>query len=231
MDCFVGTSGFSYPAWKGSFYPEKWPAKKMLAYYAERFSTVEINNTFYRMPVEKNLRDWSSEVGDKFMFILKAPQRITHVHKLEGTSDDVSHFWKIAQTLNAKLGPVLFQLPPFLRKDVVRLERFIAELPTGLRAAFEFRHASWFDEDVYALLRAADIALCVAEAEKLVTPLVATASWGYVRLRTVDYDDAALAAWAEKIKSQPWRQCFVFFKHEEGATGPAYAQTLMRMVT
>jgi uncharacterized protein YecE (DUF72 family) len=229
MRVLAGTSGFSYKEWKGSFYPEDLPAGEMLSYYAARLPAVEINNTFYRMPKPALLEGWASQVSPEFRFVLKASQRITHRKRLKEAGEEVAYFFKTAATLGDRLGPALFQLPPNLKKDLPRLEAFLGVLPEGARAAFEFRHASWFEEDVFAALRARGAALCVAEDEELATPLVATAGWGYLRLRRQDYDDAAVAAWAEKLRSQAWRDAYVFFKHEEAGAGPKLALKLLEL--
>jgi uncharacterized protein YecE (DUF72 family) len=187
MKIQVGTSGYSYKEWKGSFYPEKLPDKQMLHYYAERFKTVEINNTFYRMPKAAVLEAWASEVPADFQFVLKASQRITHMQRLKDCDESVSYFLEVAGTLKERLGPLLFQLPPNMKKDVPRLRTFLALLPSSRRSALEFRHASWFDDEVYQLLRDHNVALCIAEAEDdLEVPFMATAGWGYLRLRRAD---------------------------------------------
>jgi uncharacterized protein YecE (DUF72 family) len=227
----VGTSGYSYAPWKGSFYPEKLPAAKMLAYYAERLPAVEINNTFYRMPDADLLRRWAAETPAGFSFTLKSPRRITHERKLADAEDSVRRFYETAEALAGKRGPVLFQLPPFMRKDLPRLEAFLALLRAvspAPKAAFEFRHSSWFSDDVYAALRAGGAALCIAESEELATPLEATAPWGYLRLRRQDYDEAMLAAWADRLRAQApgWSEVHVFFKHEDEGKGPALAARL-----
>ena len=232
MQTFIGTSGFSYPAWRGSFYPEKLPPSRMLEFYAERLGTVEINNTFYRMPKAEILRGWAAATPAGFRFAPKAPQQITHRQKLVGSADSVAFFLAAIEALGDKLGPTLFQLPPFLRKDLPRLTDFLAQIPAGARAAFEFRHASWFSDDVYEALRAHGAALCLADAEDLSTPVVATAGWGYLRLRRTDYDDAALATWAEQLRAQApgWTDAFVYFKHEDGARGPKLAARLGELI-
>jgi uncharacterized protein YecE (DUF72 family) len=229
MKTWIGTSGFSYPAWRGSFYPAKMPTTKMLAYYAERLTTVEINNTFYRMPKADMLAAWAATTPATFRFAPKAPQLITHRQKLAGASDSVGYFLKALASFGDKLGPILFQLPPFLRKDVSRLVDLLALLPRETRAAFEFRHTSWFDDSVYDALRAHGAALCVADAEDLATPLVATAPWGYLRLRRMDYDDAALEAWSKKLAGMEpaWADAFVYFKHEDAGLGPQLAAQFM----
>ncbi|HEY1188785.1 MAG TPA: DUF72 domain-containing protein [Gemmata sp.] len=231
MDFFVGTSGYSYPEWKGSFYPLKFPAHKMLGFYGERFRTVEINNTFYRPPTAQLLRTWAERVPADFRFVLKAPQEVTHVKRLAGAGDTVTALVETAGALGAKLGPVLFQLPPTFRKDVTCLSDFLGRLP-ACRVAFEFRHPSWFDEEVFELLRDHQAALCVADADdELTVPFVSTADWGYVRLRRPDYDEAALRDWAARLRAQPWREGYVFFKHEDAGAGPRMALRLLEWLT
>jgi len=226
----VGTSGYSYAPWKGVFYPEKLPAAQMLAYYAGRLPAVEINNTFYRMPNPELLSRWAAETPEGFVFVLKSPRRITHELRLAQAADPVARFATTASALGSKLGPVLFQLPPFLRKDVPRLSEFLAVLAAhapGLKPAFEFRHASWFTDNVYAALRAAGAALCVADSEDLATPFEATAPWGYLRLRRQDYDNTAVQNWARRIRAEKsWSDAFVFFKHEDEGRGPKLAAQL-----
>jgi uncharacterized protein YecE (DUF72 family) len=230
MRVLVGTSGYSYREWKGPFYPKKLPASGFLRYYAEHLSTVEINNTFYRMPTTKLVKGWATEVPRGFTFALKAPQRITHSSKLlKSAAAPTRAFVRIARTLGAHLGPLLFQLPPVLRKDVPRLAAFLDTVPAGLRVALEFRHASWFEDDVFEVLRARGAALCVAEGEALVSPLVATANWGYLRLRRDAYSDAVLDRWARRIASQPWKDAFVYLKHDEGAAPGAALRLLSRL--
>jgi uncharacterized protein YecE (DUF72 family) len=219
----AGTSGFSYAAWKGRFYPEKLPASRMLAAYATRLPTVEINATFYRMPQVKTLDAWRDAVPPGFVFALKGSQRVTHMKRLEGVADEVAYFYRTAAELEGTLGPVLWQLPPTVKKDLGRLREFVELLPRGGHAALEFRHPSWFTSDVLTLLADAGVALCIAEDEDRATPAVATARFGYLRLRRPDYDVAALAGWAERIRTLPWDEAFVFFKHEEEARGPEYA--------
>lgn len=232
MRLFVGTSGFSYKEWKGSFYPADLPVARMLGYYAERLPAVEINNTFYRMPTESLLGKWAAEVPETFTFVLKAPQRITHQKRLREAGEDVAHFFAIAATLGPRRGPVLFQLPPYLRSDLPRLRDFLALLPPGGRAAFEFRHESWFDDEVYQALRDGGAALCVSDTDEegRPAPLVSTAGWGYLRLRRPDYGAAELAGWAERIRAQPWSDAFVFFKHEQEGKGAALATALLGLL-
>ena len=226
----IGTSGYNYPEWRGSFYPEKFPSGKMLPYYAERFSTVEINYTFYRMPNAKTIAGWAAETPAGFSFTLKAPQRITHIARLREIDEPLRYFLNTAAGLGPKLGPVLFQLPPSFRKDGGRLGGLLAQLPAGLRCAFEFRHDSWFCDEVYAALGKRGAALCIAEAETLATPLVATTDWGYLRLRREDYVKKDLAAWAKKIAAQKWKRAFVYFKHEDTGTGPRFAAQLRSLM-
>jgi uncharacterized protein YecE (DUF72 family) len=231
MNIWVGTSGYNYPEWKGSFYPEKMPSAQMLPYYAERFATVEINNTFYRMPAAEMLQKWEADTPPQFRFALKSPRRITHERKLADVGDTLTRLHQVAGTLGEKLGPILFQLPPNMRKDLPRLTDFLAQVPPGLRPALEFRHASWFEPDVYETLRARDAALCIAESEDLATPMEPTAGWGYLRLRRQDYGDAELAAWADRLRAAPWSSAYVFFKHEDEGKGPALAARLRQLLS
>ena len=229
MQLLAGTSGFSYKEWLGHFYPEKLPASEMLRYYAERFATVEINNTFYRMPAEAMLSNWANEVPAHFAFTLKAPRRITHEKRLREAQPDVAEFVRRAQTLGEKLGVLLFQMPPYLRKDLPRLTDFLGLLPAGLRVAFEFRHDSWRDDEVYETLRARGAVLCVTDTDEGDTPFVATSDCGYVRLRRTHYDDADLRGWAERIAAQPLARAYVYFMHEDEALGTRFARSLMEL--
>lgn len=227
MRLLVGTSGYSYKQWKGSFYPEDLAASEMLAFYASRFPAVEINNTLYQTPSRELLAKWAAQVPPGFTFVLKASRRITHQKRLNDVAEAVDHFFATASTLGDQLGPVLFQLPPNLRKDAARLRDFLALLPEGRRAALEFRHESWFDDEVYQALSARGAALCIADTDDAPSPFVATAGWSYLRLRRADYDDAALDAWAERIRAQDWDEACVFFKHEEEGKGAALAARLI----
>jgi uncharacterized protein YecE (DUF72 family) len=229
MATWVGTSGYSYPEWRGSFYPEKFPTAKMLPYYAERFPTVEINNTFYRMPTEALLGEWAQVTPANFKLTLKAPKRITHDAKLKDCADATERFLKVASTLGDKLGVLLFQLSPFTKKDVGVLDAFLATLPAGVRATFEFRHPSWLDDEVYARLKAKNLALCVADSEKLSTPVEITADYAYFRLRDEGYQPADIERWTRVIqeKTAHCRDVFVYFKHEEKGIGPEFARRLM----
>jgi uncharacterized protein YecE (DUF72 family) len=222
----VGTAGYTYPAWRGSFYPARLAAPRMLPFYAERFGTVEINATFYRMPTPAAVAGWGAATPADFVFSLKAPRRITHVARLAGVEDAVRFLVETARGLGPKLGPLLFQLPPSFRKSTERLAGVLAALPPDLKVAFEFRHPSWFADDVYALLRGRDAALCIVDSEEGTTPDVATATWGYVRLRDRVYADAELAGWAAALGRPAWREAFVYFKHEDSGLGPALAARL-----
>ena len=234
MNILVGTSGWSYKEWRGSFYPPKLPADDMLHYYASRFSAVEVNNSFYRIPSERVLAVWAEQVSPEFKFVMKASRRITHTNRLKDEDGSVAYFLRAVNPLGSRLGPTLFQLPPTFKKDLLRLSDFLQKLPKRWPAAIEFRHESWLGDDVYDLLRARDVALVTAdqdEAEGKGVPLTPTASWGYLRLRRAGYDAAALGRWSDQIRSQPWRQAFVFLKHEEGSpTGPAAAGELKRIL-
>ena len=230
MRILVGTSGWSYKEWKGSFYPPKLPPDEMLRFYASRFPTVEVNNSFYRIPSEPVLAGWSAQVPDGFRFVLKASRRITHNNRLKDEDGSLAYFLRAVNPLGERLGPTLFQLPPTFKKDLSRLHDFLGRLPKRWPAALEFRHASWFDEEVYDLLRARDVPLVTVdedESEGTGAPLVPTASWGYLRLRRTEYDAAAVQAWAAKIRKQGWTEAYVFLKHEEGSPkGPGAAQEM-----
>jgi uncharacterized protein YecE (DUF72 family) len=228
----IGTSGYNYAEWKGSFYPEDLPAAKMLPYYARHFPTVEINATFYRMPTAKTLAGWAAATPEAFVLALKAPQRITHFARLRNVDDPLRFFCDTARTLGGKLGPLLFQLPPSFKKDTDRLAETLFQLPPDLRCAFEFRHESWLSDDVYDLLRRRNAALCIADSETASTPLVATADFGYLRLRDEGYAETDLARWADTLRGldAQWREAFVYFKHEESGTGPAFARALTEIL-
>ena len=225
MRLWTGTSGFSYKEWKGSFYPEDLPAARMLEYYAQRLDAVEINNTFYRLPRAEMLAKWRAQVPESFAFVLKANRRITHMKRLKDAEEPLGYLAReAAEGLGDRMGPVLFQLPPYLKKDVERLKDFVAKLPAGLRAAFEFRHESWFGDDVYAALSDGGAALVAADTGDGDAPVVATAGFGYARLRRPGYEDAQLADWAERLQRDDWAETFVFFKHEDAGAGPALAK-------
>ena len=225
----AGASGYAFKEWKGNFYPEKIKSEEMLPWYSERLPTVEINNTFYQMPKAAVLENWTRATPEAFRFAIKAPRRITHIARLKADSaaDAVRFLYQTLESLGDKRGPVLFQLPPFMKKDVPRLSEFLALLPEGHRAAFEFRNDTWFDDVVYDMLKSAGASLCLSEREDSTPPpLVETAPWGYVRLRLEHYADADLAQWAGKLAATGWREIYAYFMHEP--TAPAYAQALMR---
>jgi uncharacterized protein YecE (DUF72 family) len=231
MQILAGTSGFSYAEWRGRFYPEGLPGDQMLRFYSARLPSVEINNTFYRMPKPEMLATWGDGAPATFSFALKATRRITHQQKLADVEGDVAHFFQVAAALGDKLGPVLFQLPPFLKKDLGLLRAFLPLVPEGRRAALEFRHASWFTDDVYAALAERNVALVggdLEESEKS-PPLMATADFGYLRLRRLDYDPASIADWGARVLAQTWQAVYAYFKHE--ALGPMFAEALLASVS
>ena len=222
MKLLAGTSGYAFKEWKGAFYPEGVAEDGWLGYYASKFPTVEINNTYYRLPREHVLREWAAQVPAQFTFSIKASQRITHFARLKPESADAVDFLlRNTAVLGSRMGPILFQLPPNLQKDLDRLREFIGRLPGHRRFAIEFRHESWFDDDVIDTLRDHDVALCVAEQEDFRCPVRATASWGYLRLHRLDYDAFALGEWASCVAGQGWSEAYVYFKHDEGVgSGP-----------
>ena len=230
MAIWVGTSGYNYPEWKGSFYPETLPTAKMLPYYAERFPTVEINYTFYRAPNEKILDGWNRATPDGFRLTLKAPKRITHDARLRDCGDRVRQFLETAATLGPKLGALLFQLPPNFKQDLALFDAFLDTFPPRVRAAFEFRHASWLNDDVYARLRARNLALCVADSEKLSTPVEITADYAYFRLRDEGYTRDDIRRWAGVMheRTAHCQDVFVYFKHEAAGKGPEFGTQLMQ---
>ena len=224
MDLFVGTSGFSYKEWKGSFYPAELPASEWLRYYAERLPAVEINNTFYRMPKKEVLASWASQVPETFRFVVKASQRITHFKRLKDVEPETAFLFENLKAMGGRLGPVLVQLPPNLPKDTVRLDAFFKAVPEGFDLALEFRNPSWHADDVLDRLRARNFAWAIVDDDALPDPpLVATASWGYLRLRRADYGDEAIRRWAERVAAAPWNRAFLFFKHEDEGLGPKLA--------
>ena len=229
MQLLVGTSGFSYKEWLGRFYPEKLPASEMLRYYAQHFGTVEINNTFYRMPAESMLEGWAQQAPENFTFTLKAPRRITHDKRLREIEADVAEFARRAGALGKKLGVLLFQLPPNLKKDLVRLQNLLSVVPKERRAALEFRNDSWQDQEVYDMLRANGAMLCVTDTDEGETPFVSTSDCGYVRLRRTHYDDAELGAWAERIAAQPLTRTYVYFMHEDQALGTQFGRRMLEL--
>lgn len=225
---YVGTSGYNYPEWRGRFYPERCPSARMLELYAQRFRTVEINATFYRMPTPKVVEGWASQVPPDFRFSLKAPRRITHDQRLANCEDAVRMFCDTAGLLGERLGRLLFQLPPNFKADEARLRVFLGMLPPGAPIAFEFRHPSWWTDAIYDCLRARSAALCLADTGTEHPPMVSTADVGYLRLRDEGYQDADLTAWASRVTDQAdWREAFVYFKHEDEAKGPDFAMRFM----
>jgi len=225
----AGASGYSFKEWKGTFYPDKMKPEDMLAHYCGRLPTVEINNTFYRMPKTSVLESWAGTAPEGFRFSIKASRRITHMSRIkaESSAEPLGYLYKNLAALGPKRGPVLFQLPPNLKKDLPRLQEFLALLPAEHHAAFEFRNDTWFDDDVYAALEGAGAALVLSEREdNAPPPLVETAPWGYVRLRLETYTEEDLKKWAERLAATGWRETFVYFMHEP--TAPAYAASLMR---
>ena len=224
MKIYIGTSGYGYKEWKGKFYPEKISPKEMLRFYAERLNSVEINNTFYHMPVESVLASWAEQVPDDFIFALKAPQIITHLKRLRNVEEETEYLFRSLSALDRKLGPVLFQFPGSFRADRPALKGFLDLFPGNMTCAFEFRSPSWLDVDILDLLRERGCGLCTADTdENPADEIINTAQWGYLRLRRSDYTDADLSQWMERILSQKWERAFVFFKHEEGARGAELA--------
>jgi uncharacterized protein YecE (DUF72 family) len=231
MKLWIGTSGFQYAEWKGNFYPEDLPAAKMLPFYAERFSTTEINYTFHRIPSAKTIENWNTLTPDNFRFGLKAPQKITHWSKLRDCADTLEYFCKVISGLGGRQGPVLFQLPPNFKKDADVLSSFLRELPS-MRAAFEFRHESWFEDEIFGILKSRNIALCIADTDTIATPKKSTADYGYLRLRREDYQKIDIERWAKFVGEQKsnWQDAFVYFKHEESGIGPKLAAQMIEML-
>ena len=232
MKLWVGTSGWSYKEWKGSFYPEDLAASKFLTFYADHFGAVEVNNTFYRLPKREMLEGWNAQTGEDFRFILKASQRITHKARLgEDGYDALGYLIETSEALGIRRGPFLFQTPPWLKKDLDVLKGFLGQIPSGVRAAFEFRSTSWFDDEVFEVLRGANAALVVADTgnEEKDPPFVATADWGYLRLRREAYEDGGLDEWAGRVKGADWTDAHVFFKHEDEGTGPKLARRFLNL--
>jgi uncharacterized protein YecE (DUF72 family) len=231
MKSWIGTSGFQYSEWKGNFYPEDLPAAKMLPFYAERFSTTEINYTFHRVPAPKTIENWKQLTPNTFRFSLKAPQKITHWSKLRDCADTLEYFCKVVSGLGERLGPILFQLPPNFKKDADVLSSFLRELPS-MRVAFEFRHESWFDDEIYEALKTRKAALCIADTENLATPKVLTANYGYLRLRREDYNKIDIEHWVDFVRAQQgWDDVFIYFKHEEAGIGPKLATQMIAILT
>jgi uncharacterized protein YecE (DUF72 family) len=233
LHLLAGASGYAYKPWKGPFYPADLPDAEMLRFYAERLPTVEINNTFYRLPKPAVLEEWAAKTPEHFIFALKASRRITHIHRLKDVGETTDYLFETADRLGPKLGPILFQLPPYMKKDLDRLRRFCDGVSSSRAMAFEFRNETWLDDEVHAVLRDHDAALCVAETEGSPSgddlPLVATASFGYLRLRRDDYSDADLTRWLARIRAQSWARAYVFFKHEDEGTAPRLARRLLEL--
>jgi len=224
MNLHVGTSGYSYKEWKGNFYPEDLPAKEMLSYYSRRLPAVEINNTFYRLPQASMIENWKAQVPEDFRFSIKATQRITHIKRLNNCADETEYLLETAALLEERLGVVLFQLPPNAKKDVDRLKAFLGLLSEKTRAAFEFRHESWLDDEIRDLLQTKDCALVVSDTdENPLSEIVSTASWGYLRLRRTNYEENDLVEWMKRVQNQKWSDAFIFFKHEDEGIGPKLA--------
>ncbi len=230
MKLYVGTSGYSYKEWKGHFYPEELSEKEFLKYYGTKLNAVEINNTFYRLPKESVVQSWAEQVPEEFAFSIKASQRITHIKRLKDAGDETEYLLRVARTLKRRLGVVLFQLPPNLKKDIERLQQFLRFFAGDVRVAIEFRHSTWFDEEIYTLLKENNCSMCIADGDdKLDVPFVSTADWGYLRLRRENYTAADLKKWMKKIHDQDWKTAFVFFKHEDEATGPKLAMKFLNL--
>lgn len=229
MKLYCGTSGFSFKEWKGPFYPEKLPANRMLAYYAERLPTVEINNTFYRMPRREMLESWAGQVPDSFRFAVKAPRRITHIKQLADCSEEAGYFFEALEGLGARLGVVLLQLPPHSRVNVEKLKSFLELVPGDVPAAFEFRHPSWRDDAVLAALANRGAAWVTADTDDSdeAPELPETGALAYLRLRAESYSDDALKTW--KARCANFERAFVFFKHEDAAAGPAFAERMLAL--
>ena len=230
MKLHVGTSGYSYKEWKGNFYPEDLPAKEMLSFYSRRLPAVEINNTFYRLPQPAMIENWKAQVPPPFRFSIKATQRITHIKRLNNVADETKYLLETAALLEERLGVVLFQLPPNMKKDAERLKRFLDLLPANTRAAFEFRHESWFDDETLTSLGAKDCALVASDTDdKPLNEIMRTATWGYLRLRRTAYNQNDLFDWMKRVQDQKWKEGFVFFKHEDEGTGPKLAAQFLKL--
>ena len=230
MKLLVGTSGFAFKEWKGVFYPKGTKDDAMLGFYSSRYPTVEINNSFYKLPREKLLATWASQVPDGFTFAIKASRSITHFFRLQPAATTALGFLLTSTaTLGGRLGPILFQCPADFSKDIDRLRAFLALLPSGRRFTMEFRHDSWFDDEVFAELRARDVALCIGEQEDFCSPAISTASWGYLRLHRFDYAEPALAQWRAFVAAQPWSEAYVYFKHDHAdGSGPPAVEAFTR---
>jgi len=230
MNLHVGTSGYSYKEWKGNFYPADLPAKEMLAYYSRRLHAVEINNTFYRLPQPTMVENWKEQVPENFRFSIKATQRITHIKRLKNCADETKYLIETAALLGERLGVILFQLPPNSKKDAERLRDFLSLIPNDKRAAFEFRHESWCDDEVFSLLREKNCAWVVSDTdEKPLSEIISTANWGYLRLRKTNYESNDLVEWMKRLQKQKWDNAFIFFKHEDEGVGPQLAKQFLEL--
>ena len=230
MELYVGTSGYSYKEWKGNFYPEDIKPDKMLNFYSGQFSTVEINNTFYRVPPKSVFETWKKQVPKDFRFSIKAPQKITHIKRLKDVEEDNKYFVDTIKSLGNKLGIILFQFPPYFKKNIELLQSFVEQIPGNITSAFEFRHESWFEEDLLSLLKEKKFAICLSETDKEPgIEIISTADKGYLRLRKSDYTKSEIKKWFSKIKKQNWETAFIFFKHEDGAKGPKFAKQLIEL--
>ena len=230
MNIYVGTSGYSYKEWKGSFYPATIPAKDMLSYYASRLQAVELNNTFYRVPQKSMVESWKAQVPDNFRFSMKAWQRITHIKQLKDVANDTRFMLQRVSAFGDRLGAVLFRLPPEMKKDIKRLETLLKDLPADIPAAFQLEDPTWFDDDVFALLRSQNRAFCVVDTDDVpASQIHKTADWGYMRLRRVNYSESELKEWITRMRAQEWKTTFVFFKHEDEGTGPKLAARLVAL--
>ena len=230
MNLHVGTSGYSYKEWKGNFYPEDLPAKEMLSYYSRRLPAVEINNTFYRLPQASMIENWRDQVPASFRFSIKATQRITHIKRLKNVAEEMKYLTDTVSLLEERLGVILFQLPPNSKKDAERLRDFLTLLPADPRAAFEFRHESWLDDEILDLLRSKNCALVVSDTdEKPLNEIISTADWGYLRLRRTNYEEKDLVEWMKRVRDQKWQDAFIFFKHEDEGVGPKLAAQFLKL--
>lgn len=224
MKLYVGTSGYSYKEWKGGFYPEKIAPAEMLSYYAQRLPAVELNNTFYRLPPPGVIENWRSQVPENFRFSVKVPRWLTHAKWLKDVGVATNEMLTAVSAFEKRLGVLLFRFPDHLEKDLQRLKGFLGALPAGTAAAFDFRHPTWFDDEVTELLRSAKRVAVVSDTEELpATSITKTADWGYVRLRRMRYSAKELKEWTKRIKAQKWKTAYVFFKHDDEGTGPKLA--------